>query len=75
MTGVTALSRPVTEARAPIDLRDVAIRAAALKRYSVARAGLTIAFEPGDQPLLVHGQRPATAAGRRQPDRERRAGA
>lgn len=53
MTGVTALSRPITEARAPIDLRDVATRAASLKRYSVSRAGLTIALEAGDQPLQV----------------------
>ena len=58
MTGVTALSRPVTEARVSIDLRDVATRAASLKRYSVARAGLTIALDAGDQPLPVAANAP-----------------
>jgi two-component system C4-dicarboxylate transport sensor histidine kinase DctB len=53
MTGVTALSRPATEARAAMDLRDVATRAAALKRYAVARAGLTLALDVGDEPLHV----------------------
>lgn len=58
MIGVTALSRSVTEARAPIDLRDVATRAVSLKRYSASRAGLTIALHAGDEPLPVAANAP-----------------
>jgi signal transduction histidine kinase len=58
MTGVTALSRPGHEARAAIDLRDVALRAAALKRYAIARAGLTINLDAGTEPLHVDANAP-----------------
>ena len=58
MTGVTVLSRPVTEARTPVDLRDVATRAASLTRYSLARAGLSVSVEPGDEPLPVEANAP-----------------
>lgn len=53
MTGVTALSRPVGEGRAPLDMRDVVARAAALKRFSTARAGLAIVVRNGDEPLMA----------------------
>jgi signal transduction histidine kinase len=58
MMGVTALSRPGSETRAPIDLRDVAARAAALKRYTIARAGLTIRLDTGTEPLPVSANAP-----------------
>jgi signal transduction histidine kinase len=58
MAGVTALSRSVAEAKAPLDLRMVVSRAAALRRYSIGRAGQTIAVEPGDVPLIVVGDGP-----------------
>jgi two-component system, NtrC family, C4-dicarboxylate transport sensor histidine kinase DctB len=58
MTGVTVLSRPVPEAHTPVDLRDVATRAASLTRYSVARAGLSLSVEPGDEPLQVEANAP-----------------
>ncbi len=58
MAGVTALSRPTTEATGPLDLCAVVARAAALRRYSIGRAGLTIAVEPGEVPLTVIGNGP-----------------
>ena len=58
MIGVTVLSRPVPEDRTPVDLRDVAARAASLTRYSVARAGLSVSAEPGDEPLLIEANAP-----------------
>lgn len=53
MTGVTVLSRPVTEARGPVDVRDLAARAAVLTHYSTARAGLSVSVEPGTEPLPI----------------------
>jgi signal transduction histidine kinase len=41
-----------------VDLRAVVARAAALRRYSIGRAGLTIAVEPGGVPLMVLGNGP-----------------
>jgi two-component system C4-dicarboxylate transport sensor histidine kinase DctB len=58
LAGVTALSRSAAEASAPVDLRDVVSRATALRRHSIGRAGLTIAVEPGDVPLMVVGNGP-----------------
>ena len=58
MAGVTALSRPVAETSAPVDLRAVVARATALRRYSIGRGGLTLAVEPGDVPLTVVGNAP-----------------
>jgi two-component system C4-dicarboxylate transport sensor histidine kinase DctB len=58
MAGVTALSRSVAETSAPVDLRDVVSRAAGLRRYSIGRAGLTIAVDLGDVPLIVVGNGP-----------------
>jgi len=58
LAGVTALSRSAIDASAPVDLRAVVSRAAALRRYSIGRAGLTIAVEPGDVPLMVVGNGP-----------------
>lgn len=58
LAGVTALSRPTTEGSAPLDLRAVVSRAAALRRYAIGRAGLTIAVEPGEVPLTVAGHGP-----------------
>jgi len=58
LAGVTALSRSAIDASAPVDLLAVVSRAAALRRYSIGRAGLTIAVEPGDVPLMVVGNGP-----------------
>jgi two-component system C4-dicarboxylate transport sensor histidine kinase DctB len=58
MTGVTVLSRAVTEDRTPVDLREVATRAASLTRYSVARAGLSVSVEQGHEPLPVEANAP-----------------
>jgi C4-dicarboxylate-specific signal transduction histidine kinase len=58
MAGVTALSRSVADASAPLDLGAVVSKAAALRRYSIGRAGQTIAVEPADAPLIVVGNGP-----------------
>ena len=58
MTGITVLSRAVTEDRTSVDLRDVAARAASLTRYSVARAGLSVSVETGDERLPVEANAP-----------------
>jgi signal transduction histidine kinase len=58
MTGMTELVRPPTGEPARLDLREVVGRAAGLRRYAVGRAGLTLALDVGEAPLVVLGRAP-----------------
>ncbi len=55
MVGVSALSRPPSDGPRMLDVRDVVSRAAALRRYAIGRAGLSISLDVPPDPLTVRG--------------------